>query len=145
MGYFPAGARRDDSFDGIACAICRANPAGMGPNPAADFGRKTTGPEPVKDGAEDASPHSTILEGDPSMDPKSLYDLDATDAVLAACGGNLGTGMETCVAYGPLPGADDVILLADTKLGDQSPLLRFTKAEIDNFIERFQADKGTTA
>src|SRR4051812_21555222 len=109
----------------------------MGPNPVADFGRKTTGPGPVKDGAENASPHSTILGGDPAMDdPKSLYDLDATDAVLASCGGNLGTGVETCVAYGPLPGADDAIILGDTKLGDQSPLLRFTRAEIGNFIER---------
>jgi hypothetical protein len=79
-----------------------------------------------------------------AIDPKSLnlYELDATDAVLTACGGGTGTNMESCVAYGNLPGADDAIVLTDTKLGADSPMLRFTGAEMKNFIERYTAENA---
>jgi hypothetical protein len=75
----------------------------------------------------------------------NLYDLDATGVQMKDCGGNLQSGMESCVAFAPLPGQDDAYIVGDTKLGDAGPTLRFTGAELEQFFSRWSHDRPHTA
>lgn len=74
-----------------------------------------------------------------------LYGIDASDVELKACGGNLGSGMETCVAFAPLPGQDDAYILGDTKPGSGGAMLRFTGEELTSFFDRWTQDRNPVA
>ncbi|MFG2695426.1 DUF397 domain-containing protein [Kitasatospora sp. NPDC048407] len=77
----------------------------------------------------------------------NLYDLPAEGLALSkACGGNSGDGeSESCATIGAIPGAVDAYALGDSKLGDGSPLLRFTGAELDALADRIGTIRGTAA
>lgn len=73
------------------------------------------------------------------MDPIDLYAVDATEVNLRKlCGGGITNTMESCVAAALIPGTDGALILGDSKLGADSPTLRFTRDEIANFVEAFQ-------
>lgn len=72
-----------------------------------------------------------------------LYGVDASGVELKACGGNLQSGMESCVAYAPLPGQDDAYILGDTKAGGGGATLRFTGTELTDFFSRWSQERNT--
>lgn len=74
-----------------------------------------------------------------------LYGVDASGVELKACGGNLQSGMESCVAFAPLPGQDDAYILGDTKAGGGGATLRFTGAELENFFSRWSQERPSAA
>lgn len=74
-----------------------------------------------------------------------LYAIDASGVQMKDCGGNLQSGMESCVSYAPLPGVTDAYVIGDTKLGDASPTLRFTGDEMRAFINRWTQENGPAA
>jgi hypothetical protein len=60
---------------------------------------------------------------------ENLYDRPIAGPFQALCGGGTNDGsMEDCLDVAPLQGGG--YALKDTKLGDASPVLRFTKAEL---------------
>jgi hypothetical protein len=80
------------------------------------------------------------------MEP-NLYDLAVSpdDVDLTTyCGGNLGSGMETCLVVGKIPGTDDSFIVGDNKQGAGDPL-RMTGPELDNFALRWVQDRGLSA
>ncbi|MGW5579501.1 DUF397 domain-containing protein [Micromonospora chokoriensis] len=73
-------------------------------------------------------------------DPLDLYEVDTSGVNLRKlCGGGITNTMESCVAAAILPGSEDAIILGDSKLGVDSPTLRFTRGELDNFFAAYQA------
>lgn len=70
------------------------------------------------------------------MSNVDLYDIDLTGVTYAKqCGGNTGnsgTG-ESCIEYAEIPGQPGAYAVRDTKLGPDSPVLRFTPDEFINF------------
>ncbi|MGW3229389.1 DUF397 domain-containing protein [Kitasatospora sp. NPDC001095] len=76
----------------------------------------------------------------------NLYDLPTEGLELVkACGGNLDSESETCATLGAIPGAADAFALGDSKLGDDSPLLRFTGAELDALGDLIAVVRGAAA
>ncbi len=74
------------------------------------------------------------------MDQLDLYALPAEDVEMTAmCGGNLQSGMESCVTIGRIPGTDDAFLIGDNKDGAPGTHLRFTGAELSEFVKRWQS------
>jgi|tagenome__1003787_1003787.scaffolds.fasta_scaffold18888885_1 hypothetical protein len=75
------------------------------------------------------------------MATRDLYAVDASSVNLRKlCGGGITNTMESCVAAAILPGDTDAIIIGDSKLGADSPTLRFTHTELDNFFAAYQAD-----
>ncbi|GIE94065.1 DUF397 domain-containing protein [Paractinoplanes rishiriensis] len=70
----------------------------------------------------------------------NLYELPTDGVQLKDCGGNLQSGMESCVSFAPLPGATDAYLIGDTKPESNGATLRFTGDEIRSFVERWTRD-----
>jgi hypothetical protein len=69
-----------------------------------------------------------------------LYSIDTSRVNLRKlCGGGITNTMESCVAAAILPGDQDALIIGDSKLGADSPTLRFTRTELDNFVEAYQA------
>lgn len=70
-----------------------------------------------------------------------LYAVDASGVNLRKlCGGGINNlSMESCVAAAILPGNPDAIIVGDSKLGADTPTLRFTREELDNFFSAYQA------
>ena len=69
-----------------------------------------------------------------------LYSVDASSVNLRKlCGGGITNTMESCVAAAILPGNPDAVIIGDSKLGADSPTLRFTRTELDNFFTAYQA------
>jgi len=66
----------------------------------------------------------------------NLYDIDLTGVTYARqCGGNTGdapTG-ESCIEYAEIPGMPGAYAVRDSKLGPDSPVLRFDADEFSNF------------
>ncbi|BCY14156.1 DUF397 domain-containing protein [Actinoplanes sp. L3-i22] len=50
------------------------------------------------------------------------------------CGGNIGGSLERCVSFADIPGQPGAYVLRDTKLGATSPELRFSAAEMTDFV-----------
>ncbi|MET8277433.1 DUF397 domain-containing protein [Micromonospora sp. NPDC005174] len=72
--------------------------------------------------------------------PLDLYEVDASGVNLRKlCGGGITNTMESCVAAAILPGSEDAIILGDSKLGADTPTLRFTHDELDSFFAAYQA------
>jgi hypothetical protein len=69
-------------------------------------------------------------------DMTDLYDRDITGPFQALCGGgdNKDGSMEDCLEIAPLDGGGYAV--RDTKLGDESPELRFDRAELINLGEK---------
>lgn len=69
----------------------------------------------------------------PQSDTTDLYNRPLTGAYAKLCGGGQDNdgSMESCVGYQPLAGGGAEI--TDSKLGDDSPALRFTREELLNF------------
>ncbi|NYT95102.1 DUF397 domain-containing protein [Salinispora sp. H7-4] len=75
------------------------------------------------------------------MEPLDLYAVDASEVNLRKlCGGGITNTMESCVAAAILPGTDGAVILGDSKLGADSPLLRFDRSELRNFAEWLDAN-----
>jgi hypothetical protein len=74
-----------------------------------------------------------------------LYALDADGVEMKACGGNLQSGMESCVSYAPLPGVGDGFVVGDTKPESGGVTLRYSGDELDAFARRWMRDRGLTA
>ncbi|WKU07160.1 DUF397 domain-containing protein [Micromonospora sp. HUAS LYJ1] len=74
------------------------------------------------------------------MIKKDLYAVDASGVNLRKlCGGGITNTMESCVAAAILPGNPDAVIIGDSKLGANSPTLRFDRKELDNFFAAYQA------
>ncbi|MFG1882919.1 DUF397 domain-containing protein [Micromonospora sp. NPDC049102] len=72
--------------------------------------------------------------------PLDLYEVDASSVNLRKlCGGGITNTMESCVAAAILPGSENAIILGDSKLGADTPTLRFTRDELDSFFAAYQA------
>ncbi|RKR87901.1 uncharacterized protein DUF397 [Micromonospora pisi] len=71
----------------------------------------------------------------------NLYEVDATGVNLRKlCGGGINNlSMESCVAAAILPGNPDAVTIGDSKLGADTPTLRFTRQELNNFFAAYQA------
>jgi hypothetical protein len=77
------------------------------------------------------------------MDQKNLYALPADGVeMVAMCGGNLQSGMESCVTVGKLPGVDEAFLIGDSKVDGPGTLLRYTGEELDAFAKRWTAERN---
>jgi Domain of unknown function (DUF397) len=79
---------------------------------------------------------------------RDLYDIDLTDvAAVRLCGGNTGDksddSSESCVTLAVIPGTDGAMALGDSKRPDLPPL-RFTSAEVEEFISQYVATRGFT-
>ncbi|MFK3980404.1 DUF397 domain-containing protein [Micromonospora sp. NPDC050397] len=75
------------------------------------------------------------------MEQVNLYEVDASSVNLRKlCGGGINNlSMESCVAAAILPGNPDAVIIGDSKLGADTPTLRFTRQELDNFFAAYQA------
>ncbi|MFF5296710.1 DUF397 domain-containing protein [Paractinoplanes globisporus] len=74
------------------------------------------------------------------MTVQDLYAVDASGVNLRKlCGGGITNTMESCVAAAILPGDTDAVIIGDSKLGADSPTLRFTRTELDAFFAAYQA------
>ncbi|MEU4155659.1 DUF397 domain-containing protein [Actinoplanes sp. NPDC026670] len=74
------------------------------------------------------------------MTAQDLYAIDASGVNLRKlCGGGITNTMESCVAAAILPGDEDAIIIGDSKLGADSPTLRFTRGELKNFFDAFES------
>lgn len=71
-----------------------------------------------------------------------LYAVDASAVNLRKlCGGGITHTMESCVAAAILPGNPGALIIGDSKLGADSPTLRFSREELDNFVAAYQANE----
>ncbi|MFI6759114.1 DUF397 domain-containing protein [Micromonospora sp. NPDC050417] len=75
------------------------------------------------------------------MEKVNLYEVDASSVNLRKlCGGGINNlSMESCVAAAILPGNPDAYIIGDSKLGADTPTLRFTRQELNNFFAAYQA------
>lgn len=66
--------------------------------------------------------------------PEQIYAANVAGPFKALCGGGTDNdgSMEDCITVAPLEGGG--YALKDSKLGDDSPELRFTKAEVLAFV-----------
>lgn len=71
------------------------------------------------------------------MPKDDLYSVEIPDEAFAArCGGN-GLTLEGCVSAAEIPGEPGAFAIRDTKLGAASPTLRFSAAELADFMADF--------
>jgi len=69
------------------------------------------------------------------MAKDDLYLVEVPDeAFRTRCGGNIGGSLESCVSFADIPGEPGALVLRDTKLGSSSPELRFSAAEMTDFV-----------
>ncbi|GIE85923.1 DUF397 domain-containing protein [Actinoplanes regularis] len=65
------------------------------------------------------------------MDTDDLYSVEVPEtAFRTPCGGSL----ESCVSFADIPGEPGAYAIRDTKLGAASPTLRFSAAEMTDFV-----------
>ncbi|GAA2617155.1 DUF397 domain-containing protein [Paractinoplanes durhamensis] len=75
-----------------------------------------------------------------------LYSVEIPDRQFRTpCGGNLGGSLESCVSFAEIPGHPGAYAVRDTKRGTASPELRFTAAEMTDFVAAMTATPGGTA
>ncbi|MET8147604.1 DUF397 domain-containing protein [Actinoplanes sp. NPDC049668] len=68
------------------------------------------------------------------MPKNDLYSVEIPDdAFQTRCGGN-GLTLEGCVSYADIPQQPGAYAIRDTKLGAAGPELRFSAAEMKDFI-----------
>jgi Domain of unknown function (DUF397) len=71
------------------------------------------------------------------MPKDDLYSVEIPDeAFQTRCGGN-GLTLEGCVSAAEIPGEPGAFALRDSKLGASSPTLRFSAAELTDFMSSF--------
>ncbi|GGN47069.1 hypothetical protein FHR83_007491 [Actinoplanes campanulatus] len=74
------------------------------------------------------------------MPKDDLYSIEVPDEAFAGrCGGN-GLTLEGCVSAAEIPGSPGTYAIRDTKLGEDSPTLRFSKQELDDFMASIAGD-----
>ncbi|KIF69789.1 hypothetical protein HY68_16300 [Streptomyces sp. AcH 505] len=75
-----------------------------------------------------------------------LYSLPLPEDVAFTnhCGGNLGGSNETCVAFVAIPGPVEAFALRDSKPEGADKELRFTTAELDDFVLGYAKQRGLT-
>ena len=79
------------------------------------------------------------------MSLDDLYSADVPEeAFRTPCGGNLGGSLESCVSYAEIPGQPGAYALRDTKRGTAGPELRFSAAEMADFITAITVTPGNT-
>lgn len=60
------------------------------------------------------------------------------------CGGNAGGENETCVRFARIPGTESALVLRDSKPEGTGHEVRFTAAELDDFVLGYAAQRGLT-
>ena len=69
------------------------------------------------------------------MPNDDLYSVEVPEAAYRTpCGGNIGGSLESCVSFAEIPGSPGAFAVRDTKLGASSPELRFSAAEMTDFV-----------
>lgn len=80
------------------------------------------------------------------MSEINLYELPITGArARRLCGGNLTGDNESCVQVAEIPGAPDTFVLTDSKPEGAGKELRFTRAEIDAFVQGWNELRNTAS
>lgn len=80
------------------------------------------------------------------MAPEDLYSSTSrTRAFRTPWGGNLGGSLETCVSYAEIPEHPGAYARRDTKRGSASPELRFSAAEMTDFVTALSTTQGDHA
>lgn len=74
---------------------------------------------------------------------RNIYSLPTEGATFQKfCGGNLQGEHESCVELGQIPGAGTAYALRDSKPEGAGKELRFTEAELDDFVRGYAARRG---
>ncbi|MFG1602809.1 DUF397 domain-containing protein [Actinoplanes sp. NPDC049265] len=80
------------------------------------------------------------------MPKDDLYSVEIPDeAFQTPCGGNIGGSLESCVSYAEIPGTPGAYAIRDTKRGTASPELRFSAAEMTDFVAAVSAAPDVNA
>jgi hypothetical protein len=78
------------------------------------------------------------------MTADDLYSVEIPDeAFQTPCGGNIGGSLESCVSYAEIPGRPGSYALRDTKLGAASGEVRYSAAEMNDFIAAITGGNAT--
>ncbi|MBM7167909.1 DUF397 domain-containing protein [Streptomyces sp. G44] len=73
----------------------------------------------------------------------SIYSLPVAGATFENfCGGNLQGEHESCIEVAAIPGAESAFVLTDNKPEGAGQELRFTAAEVDDFVVGWAKKRG---